>query len=335
MDLRLLALPSIIINCILAFIIMARFADRKPSCPFQMAEDDAPPRPPVKMAPRPEQPRLTDLVIPFHAAHFDRVQNNLNSWVALPPCKILPPTNSFPEHSVALDQQEFYSAHRRLGHNITLTFAISSASNEETRKKMRQMVGALPKRIRGCFSKVRVSFSGLEGAQDGYLKGTRYMFEAMINGTIGLENPQYVLYMEPDMMPVRPYWLTALDATTRFPVAPFWVKGSLYRGGNRNIHQAIHNALHINGNAIYNLADPAFRHFYYNKVLPKIDHQDAYDVDVAKFMSNIENYNCTQEVRHMFHYTDSIQNWWRWKYSLSKLKTASPNLYLIHGGTSV
>lgn len=162
------------------------------------------------------------------------------------------------------------------------------------------------------------------------------MFEFMLNGWLGLQHASYVMYMEPDCLPIRPNWLMILDSLTRWPNQPFWIKGSIFRGQVPNVYRIIYNLLHINGNAIYNLGDPAFRHFYFDQVRPyivKFYNEGAYDTDVFKYLLDLGNYNFARQTAHMFQFTDAIQNHWHSNYSISELKAMSEMVVMIHGGT--
>lgn len=290
-------------------------------------------RPTRKMPEMIEFQRITDLVIPFHAAHVGRVNNNLQTWKQFPPCHIPEPNTIRPYAGMSRTEEEFYTTHGNLGRNVSLTFALSGVEDDGIRESLLAMVADLPRTVQYCFRSVKVYFAGLKGKEDGYYLGSRLLFENFLNNTLGLDTPYYAFYMEPDVMPVRKYWLSALDAMTRPPTAPFWVRGSLYRGGNSKVMRSrLYMSLHINGNAIYNLADRAFRDFYFKDVLSVFASGGAYDLEIAKALIDPDKFNNTRMIAHKFQYTDVIHNMWHWGYNKTEKLESSPNLYLIHGG---
>ena len=278
--------------------------------------------------------RLTNIVMPFHARQEAAVIRNLELWRHFPPCDPeLQSANSTDEPFFVRDEHPA----GRLAHNVTLTFFVSGETDPELELRLLAAFTSLPPRISQCFTTANVRFSRLTNNDDSYLTGSRKMFEFMLNGWLGMTQPYYVLYMEPDCLPVRPGWLTVLDALTRHPTAPFWIKGSIFRGDSRVItNRLVYNLFHINGNALYNLGDPAFRHFYFDLVRPFIAtyyNEGAYDTDIFKFLLDLGNWNYARSVSHMFQFTDSIQNHWHSNYSISELKAMSGTVALVHGGT--
>lgn len=282
--------------------------------------------------------KLTDLVMPFHEGQVLRVGNNLQSWTTFPPCK--PPVTGkqgdvrrygSSRSTVFGSANEFYSAvGGGLGRNVTLTFALSGVYNATVDRMLKRMFEDLPASVKDCFQGAQVYFANFQDNADQYMEATRNLFSQFLHRLMPLKNSYYALYMEPDMVPVRKYWLSALDATTRHPSPPFWVRGSSYRGAVASVLQSLHNGMHINGNAVYNLRDPAFAAYYSHQV-PKT--HDAYDVDMIKPLLDLERYNQTGRLIHKFQYTGLIANLWHSNYSLSEMLTIYPELYLIHGGS--
>lgn len=280
-------------------------------------------------------PRLTDIVVPLPPKHFDKVVALLRTWIDYPPCHH--PTEEPLARSVAEDEDYFGAHGYRLGHDVTLTFFVSSPQDSEVETRLLEAFAGLPAKVRSCFRRARVHFAVLTGDDDGYWKGTTLMFERLLLNKVGLRWPHYVLYMEPDMLPIRPYWLAALDASVREPVPSFWMRGSIFKG-QPLLHSSsvVPLSLHINGNAIYNLADRRFREFYLGKVynISRNDYKSnhAYDLDMYFYLCYPGNYAKVQTIAHKFQYTELVQNLYHTEYSVAALLKEYPNAYLVHGG---
>ena len=96
--------------------------------------------------------------------------------------------------------------------------------------------------------------------------------------------------------------------------------------------------MHINGNAIYNVGSAAFQKFYQNEVRRYIvkqhgDSINAYDTYFYEYMMDLDNYNQTRNMMHLYQYTELILNMWKTEYSLSAIIEQFPNTVLVHGGT--
>lgn len=268
--------------------------------------------------------RLTDIVVPLLKTQLPRLKANMDTWITFPPCSL----------SSTNDGGGLLQPLKDLGRDVALTFALSDAPDPDFEEELLQHFADLPAEIRGCFGRVRVFFAALQGKQNSYILGSRNMFYYFLNNTIGLDNPHYALYMEPDMVPVRRNWLAALDASVRDPVAPFWLRGSLFRGNLRAvINGPLFIVLHINGNAIYNLADPAFQQFIFEMMHHTLQGgitQNAYDTDIFRYL--VKEFGLVQEVSHKFQYTNMIQNHWHCNWTVQGINKESPLTYLVHGG---
>jgi hypothetical protein len=194
----------------------------------------------------------------------------------------------------------------------------------------------LPASVKQCFSEARVRYADLKAEEDTYLAGSRNMFERMMNSLIGITEAQYAFYMEPDCRPVRPYWLSVVDSLCRWPNSKFWMKGSIFRGSMKAITQPLaHNLFHINGNAIYNLADQGFRDFYFKRVVPYVranGRQGAYDTDTFIYLLDQKFYELNKDIAHLFQFSDFMQNHWHADYSISGTREGSDVTVLVHGG---
>lgn len=283
--------------------------------------------------------RLTDVVIPLPPKHFHKVEKLLKLWEEYWPC--YDPSDGLDLVPDGNEGGNYYQAHDyNLGYDVTLTFYVSCAPDAALENRLLELFDTLPSQCRRCFRKARVHFANLSGDRDTYWYGTTLMFEQLLSHKVGLRWPHYVLYMEPDLLPIRRYWLTVLDSVTREPNPEFWMKGSLFKG-QPFLHSisVVPLTLHLNGNAIYNLADRQFRDFYYGKVYnmsrndPKNNH--AYDLDMYFYLTHPPNFDRVSLRAHKFLYTEVIQNYYHTEYSVSKLRKVYPNAYLVHGGTMI
>lgn len=255
---------------------------------------------------------LTQVVMPFHERQLPLVKQNLQSWAQFTPCH----TASDPVELVLYAAGSYSAA---LWADLNGTYH------------------SLPGSVKQCFKTFQITFAQL-GPSDSYLNGTRLMFERMLTKSLGYKHPVgFILYMEPDCRPVRVDWLGRLQKNVSQDPDPYWVKGSTFRGPSAVLHSPIlHNHLHVNGNAIYNVGDDGLRKFYFETVCPfvkKRSKRSAYDTD---FFNYILYNNCEfgSGYLHRFQFTDLIQNMWHSTYSLDELLENSPNTVLVHGGNA-
>ena len=149
--------------------------------------------------------------------------------------------------------------------------------------------------------------------------------------------------MEPDMRPIQSNWLTKVQLACAWPVEPFWVKGSIFRGDYYTIQKTdyLPNLYHINGNAVYNLGQPEeYKNFYFNQMRPYVikrwgDSLNAYDTDVWDFLYFRDNYDKARHILSKFVYTDLIHNMWKTNYSVSDHVKKHPDTFLVHGGYQI
>lgn len=280
------------------------------------------------------QGRLTHLVIPFHTSHVGKVESMLKLWKEYPPCSSESDLTS-PQPAAPFSLVFYSSTDMRKREKVI-----------DVEQRIQEVLQNMTAPVMRCFQGFEFHHANLSGPSDKYYRGTRLMIEKLLLGKVKLSvSPQYIYYMEPDVQPVRANWLNALDASVRWPNQQFWMKGSIYRGNNKAVYATRYppQYYHINGNAIYNLADRAFRSFYVKHYRPFAQQQQpnapgqkpkerSYDTDFFRFLHTMEHVEVARNVFHKFLYTDVVQNFWRSSYSLSKIRTDHPNTYLIHGG---
>lgn len=295
--------------------------------------------------------RLTHLVIPFHVSQEDQAIRLMEMWKYFPPCRIggdgggdgESDLEGLDEESKARlrDKTSYFRrnlgpGHTPLGQNISLVLFVSCGPDKNLEKRLMDSFNVLPDTVKQCFSEARVRFADLKAKEDTYLAGSRNMFERMMNSLIGITEAQYAFYMEPDCRPVRPYWLSVVDSLCRWPNSKFWMKGSIFRGSMKAITQPlVHNLFHINGNAIYNLADQGFRDFYFKRVVPYVKsngRQGAYDTDTFIYLLDQKFYELNKDLAHLFQFSDFMQNHWHADYSISGTREGSDVTVMVHGG---
>jgi hypothetical protein len=271
--------------------------------------------------------RLTHIIIPFHTSQASRVEANLKAWSEYLPCTAEGGKGASPNGPFHLVL--YSSADSRKRQQLL-----------ELEARLHWMVGNLTAEAMGCFASYEIQHANLSGPSDTYYRGTRLMMERLILNKVKLQHtPQYAFYMEPDCLPVRPNWLNALDTSVRWPAAVFWMRGSIYRGNNKGVYATRHppQVFHINGNALFNLADRRFRTFYVKHFRPYVNavsktRERSFDTEFYRFLHDIDNIMVTRAVIHRFQYSEFVQNFWRSSYSLAKIKNDFPDTYFIHGG---
>lgn len=137
-----------------------------------------------------------------------------------------------------------------------------------------------------CFSQVEAHSLHLTLEQDNRVLGSKLLFEHFLNRT--WPGAGYALYLEPDVIPTKPRWLTALARSVSQPTtAPRpWIVGSIFLGPTKfwrkkwlpRKRNADHLYFHLNGNAMYWLGDGReFPRFYFDHIKPHIAHKHGPD----------------------------------------------------------
>lgn len=261
--------------------------------------------------------KLTHMVISFHPSQEATLLRNLELWRHFAPCDN---TNN-----------------DIFGRDVSLTFFVSSDADPVLETRILSLFQSLPQTIMGCFSQVKFHTSRFRDDDGDALRSSRAMFEQMLNGWLGMVQPAYVLYMTPDTIPIRSAWLATIDTLTRYPSAPFWIKGSPFRGDTAQlgVNCTLVDRMHIDATAIYNLGDPSFRHFYFDLVRPyvaKKEGEAGFAKDIGSYILDDKNDQFYRSNGHLFQYTDAIQNYWHTTYYMKEIRDASNLTVLIHGG---
>jgi hypothetical protein len=266
---------------------------------------------------------LSHIVIPiaFKPSQLIKLERSIKWWDVHPPCL----EGSWPNRPGET--------------NTTLTFLCYGRLTAGQRSKLQDLYWSLNWQVCRCFQEMEIRTADLNEASDNHMKGSRAMFESITSGEIGLKNPQYVFWMEPDAVPIRPDWLNALDRTCRTD-EKFWVKGSALRHDlnwqvlSQRYGQSF--LYHINGNAIYNMAAGEYPKFYHRILIPYLEAKGKrhfhFDSALAFYLQDIHNVDYWRQISHHFQYTDLIQNRWGENYSVPERASKYPNTYIIHGG---
>ena len=262
--------------------------------------------------------RLTHVVMPYHPKQEGMVFDNLSSWSKHLPCYSSDPNAPFD-----------------IGKDIELVLFPACAPDKSMETRLNAFYDSLPKAVTGCFKRMTIRFADLGPWNDTYLSGTRLMFEQLFE----IPHSHYIFYMEPDVRPVRNYWLQHLDTHTRGE--PFWVKGSIFRG---DLVQAFYssfyfpNLIHISGNAIYNASSPELRSFYYDIVRPFIVNYrstGAYDTDFTITLLELPLWPVMRDYVGMFKLADFLVNWWHSDWCKEDVVAGSEDAVLVHGGKDI
>lgn len=274
---------------------------------------------------------ITDIVIPFHPRQIKEVIREIEWW------KTYPLTNL--ESTLT----------------VQVTFFSSGPPNNEIQNIIQEVMSEIPFLTKRSIKSYNVEFASIPRLKDSYLEGSKIQWEMFMNHdrnmglTLereGLEGRgerhkvDHALYLEPDCHPIQIGWLDILNNITEND-EKFWMKGSLFRGqGSSHNSQIPFNIFHINGNAIYNLNDPLFINWYFEKVKPFIKstttYKTPYDTDLFRYFLQKENWKSeTRHILHKFKLTNLIQNHWHSKYNIKDLLSKTPNLAIIHGGQNV
>lgn len=178
---------------------------------------------------------------------------------------------------------------------------------------------------RHCFSRIEWRFANLSAAQDVYGAGTLAMWYQLWSAPHALARTNYLLWMEPDLRPVRALWLERLVRLVSLRLTPVWQLGSLPRYRENN-------DWHLNGNAVYSADDPMFARF----VLGSRDaFQDYLSFDKNLYEARRRDFAFSQRHDHMFQTTDAIQNRANEPLHLSQFLRQNPDTYLVHGKGAV
>ena len=142
---------------------------------------------------------------------------------------------------------------------------------------------------------------------------------------------RYAMYMEPDVVPIRALWIEQLAALLPPQAEQFWAKGSqprtpAYRNAPQGPQGVFHH--HINGNALYNVADPTFASLL---IRSREDHEKSLAYDVALALSVR---NESHRYAHRYVYSDFIVNFREGSVGVEVARRRFRCAVLLHGNMS-
>jgi hypothetical protein len=209
------------------------------------------------------------VVVPYIEAHMPKIQGNFKLWIDTVPC-----------------------AART---DIDLVFYSNRISDTAAIRNHTQYAEAAK-----CFRRVLFRSADISPKNDVYPQGPNLQWKKMFRAFF-VQQWDYILLMEPDVVPIRNNWLSALHQLIEKNANEFMVMGSLYCGRQLDDNKRLF-AMHINGNAIYNT----------KMMLPfvgKIDprgigfREPAYDMMLFELVDRDR-----RQLQHLYRYTSFIRN---------------------------
>jgi hypothetical protein len=177
-------------------------------------------------------PTLT-IVMPFPPKQLNFVQDNLNAWQSFEfyPC----------DPAKALWRQRRADVLSEPARQAGAAGAHQSVWNTTW--------------ARECFSALSFKFIDMDAKTDVYGPGTLAMFYSSFDDDFFHQPRDYMLWCEPDFVPIRRHWLDLLYERELCGVPPFWMRGSIPRYPHSD------GDWHLNGNALYNVGNRTFAAF--------------------------------------------------------------------------
>ncbi|KAJ1463337.1 hypothetical protein M885DRAFT_584165 [Pelagophyceae sp. CCMP2097] len=214
-------------------------------------------------------------------------------------------------------------------------------SNHDFEPEVQDLLRSDLGRAAACFGGLRFLSANLTEAQDGYPHGASYMFYEYV--AQARRGANYFLYLEPDATPIRARWLESIFNLVPGRAPRFWVKGSVPRGPTHIPEWAFH---HVNGNALYNARDPAFRRFVEATARrpPRIHEVlDSYDLALAAGFFDphcgayapdchpVTDIAWRQDHAHLYVFAEFIVNHHGAKIDVAEARELYPCSVLLHG----
>ena len=251
---------------------------------------------------------LTAIIMPFHRRQIKKLMFNFGTWnIFEPSTKSLPTRPELILFVSGLDENNF-------NQTITEYFITNSHLKEH-------------------FSSISVQFGNLTIKKDGYWRGTKLMFEAVLTKKLvfNASKPSHIFYMEPDCVPIRKHWIDALvKDIEKEPDDLIWMKGSKYVG-NPHLLEVGSEALrqHLNGNSIYNIGSDEFRAFYINHIKPNYIELAPYDLRIYEILLQDDG-KLFKQFGHHFIATKFVQNTAGKFLFWDKYLLEEPEVFLVH-----
>lgn len=251
---------------------------------------------------------LSAIIMPFHRRQIKKLMFNFETWNVFVPSK-----------------------NPKLIRPELILFA-SGKDEDNFRILIPEFFDKNPN-LKQYFSTISVQFGNLTVMKDGYWRGTKLMFEAVLYKNLQFASPKvsHIFYMEPDCVPIRNYWLDALQEETRKEAEGLiWMKGSKYVG-NPHLLEVGSEALrqHLNGNSIYNIGSEGFSKFYHKHVKANYKEIAPYDLRIFEILL-MDDGKLQKEYGNHFIPTKVVQNTAGKFLMWNKYLQAEPDTYLVH-----
>ena len=274
--------------------------------------------PPLASQPLLRSPRVV-IVMPFVASERERLSANLRSWHeggGREPCAPKKGASTNKGASTPAVDLILYAA----GHPSDAELAWLAQAEERLLDSSAR-----------CFGRVTVRHANLSQAEQYYIGGwdntgpNNLFYSAFLDGRLHDEYDA-MLWMETDMVPVQPRWLTRLVEEASTP-RTYWRKGPAQQPELAHGMVSTHH-YHMNSAGLYRLGQPCFYELMRRVAAehPKQPH----DVSTHLFLHDPRHFHIWQAHAHRFLYTDLVQNRLD-EWSLDAVRALSPDTVFVHG----
>ena len=283
------------------------------------------------------------IVVPFIKSQKHRLITQFSLWNSVPPYQFQ-----------TLHSMDICDTLRPLA-NFTLVFYIDTFMDANlTQWVESELIKPLNNQMKCFRGGVLYLSANLKKDENFHPNGPCLMFYKLFPSLANL-GFNYFFVVEPDVLPIRPFWLNALSLQLSFKIMDvknrllldvkddFWQKGSpSYCAAN---YSDISTRLdyHMNGNALYKLGDSEFTH-YLNRVreyYPAINgvtagcstggmYEGGHDHALYRFRMQSGNFEYTRSVMDKFRYSDFLINLCEDYYNATEIRMQFPKAFLIH-----
>ena len=254
------------------------------------------------------RPLAVAFIIPFARVQYDRVLQQADYWSKFEPFGI----------------RDIY-----VRRNVHLWYYSDAALTLSERSELSKRSNGR-KYSRPRWTAIHFYDAGLP-ATIGHVYGANAMFKNLFDwqGLYGrLRQYSYLFLMEPDTLPIRMRWASAVYRETR--TAPFWQKGSIYFG---DLKLDQFDQAHINGNAIYSTQSIYFRDLINERVAVQSNY--GFDSQIFTKVVATAHFERDRQWRHCFVYSAFVRNMALTKYNATLIKQTYFGVYLMHGGIDI
>eukprot|EP01116_Phalansterium_solitarium_P009299 TRINITY_DN2338_c0_g1_i1.p1 TRINITY_DN2338_c0_g1~~TRINITY_DN2338_c0_g1_i1.p1 ORF type:complete len:449 (+),score=124.45 TRINITY_DN2338_c0_g1_i1:124-1470(+) len=192
----------------------------------------------------------------------------------------------------------------------------------------------LSKNGRKCFKEVKFLSAYLndyEDVREGLIhRGPRNMFFRVFDFLGGQYD--YFFQNEPDIDPIRQYWVDALINETMLP--KFWMRGTVHKKRGEKLRKSPpeywDHRMHLNGAALFNLADEEFTKGFMGRVRA-IPDDGPFDFAIENYTRDAANWEYMMDHLDKFQYGDFVQNVINDNITREQILERFPATYLVHG----